>query len=298
MYSHRTGTLLVTSAPVADPSPAAAPSRNLGATITKIDFYSATDHARDKVRTPDHTYMPKSGCAWRDGFVLCAQGTYKEPAALIYMDAKRPHRHFPLLTNFNGIPLNSPHSATAHADGSIWFSDPHLAHVPSFRPKPRLPPMVYRFDPGSSDLRAMTSEMAHPSALEFSPDFKTLYILDGTPPATSQPAAVPLASNTPILWAYTVSGIGRNKAPFLTHKRLFAFTTSAPTSLAVDEDGNVFVGCLDGVHAFDTGGTLVGRIAIEGGASGLCFGKAGALWVSGGDKIWNVQLQGRQSGTA
>jgi gluconolactonase len=268
-----------------------APSRNLNSTITKIDFFSASDHNRDKVRTPDHTYMVKSGCAWKTGVVLCAQGTLKEPAALIFMDSTRPHRHFPLLTNFNGIPLNSPSACIAHADGSLWFSDPHLHHSPNFRPRPRLPPMIYRFDPASSDLRAMCSDIAHPTALAFAPDYKAMYVLDGTPPPSSQSAPVPLANTTPILYAFTVSCFGNSKAPFLTHKRLFAFTTSPPTSVTTDSKGNVYVGCLDGVHVFSVGGSLIGRIVVEGGVTGLCFGRTGELWVSANEKIWRVQLQ-------
>lgn len=151
--------------------------------------------------------------------------------------------------------------------------------------------MVYRFDPASSDLRAVSSDIAHPSALAFSPDYKTLYVLDGIPPPSSLSAAVPLASTTPMLYAYTVSSFGNSKAPFLTHRRLFAFTTSPPGAVSTDSKGNVYVGCQDGVHIFDVGGSLSGRIVVEGGATGLCFGRTGELWVSSNDRIWRAQLQ-------
>lgn len=300
IFSPRTSTLFLSSSPVSDPSPSAAPSRNLATFLSKVDFYSSTDFSRDKVRTPDHFYMPRSGCAYKSGIVLCAQGTLAEPSALIFMDAKRPHKTYPLLTNFSGLPLNSPHSCIAHSDGSLWFSDPHLQHVPSFRPKPRLPPMLYRFDLGSGEVRPVASDLLAPTSLAFSPDYKTLYVLD-SPAPTQAPAtghAGPTAASFPAIVAYTVSSFNGSRAPFLTHRRLFAMPFKGPQGLATDPFGNVYVGVCDGVAVYDVGGALVGKVQIDGKVSGVCFGRGGELWVSCGNKLWRVQMdKGMRPGT-
>ncbi|KAI4152701.1 MAG: hypothetical protein LQ340_002752 [Diploschistes diacapsis] len=279
IFHPKSNTLFVSSAPIPDSSPSAAPSRNLLVVLSKFEFFSTPDFARDKVRTPEHSYMLQSGCVFDQGIVMCAAGTFKEPAALVYMDTKRPHKTYPLLTNFYGTPLNSPHSCVSHPDGSIWFSDPHLSHSPSYRPKPQLPPLIYRFDPQTSDLRAMTNEIAWPTALAFSLNHKTLYVVDAPPKSADS-----IARST--IYAFSVV----QPLTFLTQKRLFALPSSAPHALAVDVLNNVYAACRDGVHVFNEGGSLVGRILIEGGATGLCFGRSGELWACGGEKIWRVKM--------
>ena len=283
VFIPRTNTLFVSSAVIEDRSPSAAPARNLQVVVSKIDMYSSSDFSRDKVRTPEHTYMSSGGCAYKDGLVLAAQGTLSEPASLIYMDTKRPHRTQSLLTNFHGTPLNSPSHCVAHADGSIWFSDPHSSHVPSYRPKPKLPPMIYRFNPLNSDLRAMSNELARPTALSFSPDCRVLYVIDQ---ASTPAASVPSATSRSTIYAFSVA----SKSSFLTQRRLFALPSSTPNALAVDGSGNVYAACDDGVYVFDDCGSLIGKILVENGATGLCFGRNGELFVSGGHKMWRAQL--------
>ena len=262
--------------------------------ISKIDLFSGTDFSRDKVRTPEHNYMPSSGCSYNGGIVLCAQGTFAETASLIFVDVKRPHRTQSLLTDFHGTPFNSPHTCVAHADGSLWFSDPHLAHSPSFRPRPRLPPLIYRFDPQSSDLRAMTNEIARPTALAFSPNHRTLYVLDAAQTGVSSGNAAPTAASQSTIYAFSVA----QASSFLTARRLFALPASPPVALAVDVFGNVYAACQDGVHVFNDCGSLIGKILIEGGATGLCFSRAGELWACGGDKLWRIQMDQETKGAA
>ena len=291
VFVPRTNTLFLSSAAMPDTSPSAAPSRNLQVVMSKIDIYSASDFSRDKVRTPDHAYMPRGGCAHRHGLALCAQGTLSEPSALIYMEAKPPHRTSSLLTNYLGTPLNNPHSCAAHADGSVWFSDPHPPNVPSFRPKPRLPPMIYRFNPQGSDIRAMTNELARPAALAFAPNYKTLYVIDE---ASAPASAAPCATSRGTIYAFSVA----QTSSFLTQKRLFALPSSTPSALATDVHGNVYAACEDGLHVFDDCGSLVGKILVDGGATGVCFGRNGEVFVCGGNRMWRVQLDPETKGAA
>jgi gluconolactonase len=240
--------------------------------------------------------MPRGGCSYKSGVVMCAQGTLSEPAALVYMESKRPHKTYALLTNFNGVSLNSPHSCIAHPDGSLWFTDPHIAHKPSFRPRPKLPPLVYRFDIATADVRPMASDLVAPTSLAFSPDNMTLYVLD-LPTSTlsdrtnGNSNSIPATTITlPQVFAYSVLPAGTQGSPFLTNKRLFAITLNDPTSLTTDLFGNVYIGCSNGVHVFDVGGCIIGRIMTDGPVTGICFGRGGELWVSLGTKLVKIQL--------
>ena len=286
VFTPKTNTLFLSSAVMPDTSPGAAPSRNLQVVMSKIDMYSSSEFCRDKVRTPQNNYMFCGGCVYRNGLVLCAQGTLSEPASLVFLDAKRPHRTEPLLTNFFGTALNNPHACVLHADGSLWFSDPHPRHAPSFRPKPKLPPMIYRFNPQTSDLRAMTNELARPTDLAFAPDHRTLYVVDAASAPAGGGAGPPSATSRSTIYAFSVA----SRSSFLTQKRLFALPSAPPCALATDVLGNVYAACSDGLHVFDDCGSLIGKVLIDGGASGLAFGRNGELFVCGGHKMWRAQL--------
>ena len=287
VFAPKTNTLFLSSAVMPDTSPGAAPSRNLQVVMSKIDIFpggSSSDFCRDKVRTPQNNFMFCGGCAYKTGVVVCAQGTLSEPASLVYMDAKRPHRTSPLLTNFFGTPLNNPHSCVLHADGSLWLTDPHPRHTPAFRPKPQLPPMIYRFNPQTSDLRAMSNELARPTDLAFAPDHRTLYVIDAASTPAGGSAPGPTSRST--IYAFSVA----SRSSFLTQKRLFALPAAAPCALATDVLGNVYAACDDGLHVFDDCGSLIGKVLVDGGATGICFGRNGELFVCGGNKMWRAQL--------
>ena len=132
----------------------------------------------------------------------------------------------------------------------------------------------------------MTNEISRPTALAFSPSCRTLYVVDE--------ASKPAATSRSTIYAFSVS----QPNTFLTHKRLFALPAASPSALAVDVLGNVYAACPDGIHVFNEGGALIGRILIEDGATGLCFGRNGELWASGGERAWRVQLDPQTKGAA
>lgn len=261
IYNPKTNTLFTSSAPIPDASPAAAPSKNLTVILSKIDFYDR-DYARDKVRTGETSFMFNSGCNYGAGIVLCSNGTLKDPACLVFMETKRPHKTHILLTNYMDKTLNSPHSCVAHQDGSLWFSDPQISN---YRPKPRLPPMIYRFDPQTSDLRAVTNDVKKPTCLAFSPSYKTLYVVDGA------------------VYAFTIL----QPHGFMTQKRLFAWLDAK--AIALDVSGNVYVVVEECIHVYNEAGSQIGKIIIEN-VTGLCFGRNGLLFASAGMKLWKIQL--------
>ena len=60
--------------------------------------------------------------------------------------------------------------------------------------------------------------------------------------------------------------------------------------------GNVYAGCGDGINVWNSGGTLIGKILIEGGCANFCFGKEGEMWCFGERKLWRVKMDGGTKG--
>jgi sugar lactone lactonase YvrE len=178
----RSSTLYLTSSLLGDNDPSAAPAASKRTEISKIEFYSPQGLSRDKVRSQERNYLA-AGCApfpstESPGIVICAQGTLKEPAGLVYVDSKRPHKSHMLLDNFQGRPFNSPCDiVTNFVDNCLYFTDPACGYERGYRPKPELPTgHIYRFDPASGDCRVVANGLSRPGGLAFSPDFTVLYV--------------------------------------------------------------------------------------------------------------------------
>ncbi|MCJ1294349.1 hypothetical protein MMC34_005907 [Xylographa carneopallida] len=294
VFDPRTNTLFVTSNLLPDPAPDAIATAHKTIVTTRLEFFSPTDFARDKVRCPERPHMMAAGGTnYRDGLILCAQGSLREPAGLVYMEAKRPHRTCSLLNNYHARPFNSPRAAAVHSDGSVWFTDPADGFARGFRPKPQLPQHVYRFEPATGDVRAVADGFARPAGIAFAPDERTLYVSDtdavraGPGPASA--AWDPTRAAT--IYAFSLLRDPATQAPFLANRRVFAHADAGvPDSVHCDVHGNVYAGCGDGVNVWNSGGTLIGKILIEGGVASFCFGKKGELWAFGEKKLWRVQL--------
>ena len=146
--------------------------------ITRVTRPSGTHGAAcEQVRT-DHVPMANGGTNYRDGVLFCAQGTVDGSGGLAFMEASPPYRSEMLLSTFHNRPLNSPNDVVVHSDGSIWFTDPAYGYEQGFRPRPRLPPQVYRWDPRGNSIRAVADGFGHPNGIAFSPDEKTVYVSD------------------------------------------------------------------------------------------------------------------------
>lgn len=178
----RTSTLFLTSNLLGDHDPGAVSSAGKRTEISKVEFYSPSDFSRDKVRSPDRNYLA-AGCApyplaESPGVVLCAQGTLRDPAGLVFVDLKRPHKSHMLLNNFQGRPFNSPCDiVTNFLDNCLYFTDPAYGYERGYRHKPELPTgHIYRWDPSSGDCRVIADGLSRPGGLAFSPDYSILYV--------------------------------------------------------------------------------------------------------------------------
>jgi gluconolactonase len=152
--------------------------------------------------------------------------------------------------------------------GDVWFTDAQYGFLQYFRPNPNISPQAYRFEPKTGVIQALTDHYVQPNGIEFSPDFKTVYITDTgarlfesnyTRPAT--------------IYAYDVLD-----EKYLRNRRLFAYVDSGiPDGIHTDTQGNVWSGVGDGVSVWNSDGVLLGKIRIENGVANFGFIPGGML---------------------
>jgi gluconolactonase len=122
--------------------------------------------------------MANGGINYKDGILFCAQGTFERKSALIWMNITAPYDTRVLLDNFKGRRFNSLNDLVIHSDGSIWFTDPTYGYDQEFTPEPELPNQVYRFDPGTGDVRVVADGIGQPNGIALSPDESIVYVTD------------------------------------------------------------------------------------------------------------------------
>ena len=199
-----------------------------------------------------------------------------------------------LADKFNGKPLNSPNDIVVKSDDSIWFTDPPfgiLGHYEGTTATPELPTHIYRLDPRTRDLTAVTPGDYRPNGLAFSPDESKLYVVN--------------ASATPReIFVYDVTDNGTK----LSNKRTFitAEAGGTPDGFRVDTDGNLWCGWgmgnaqQDGVKVFDTTGKPIGFIALPERCANVAFGgvKRNRLFMTASHSLYSlyVNTQGVKGG--
>jgi len=166
---------------------------------------------------------------------------------------------------FDGKPLNSPNDVVVKSDGSIWFTDPPfgiLGFYEGNQATPELPTNIYRVDGATGQIAVVSSEVARPNGLAFSPDERLLYVVEAG------------VSPRPIR-AFDVVENGTR----LANNRIFiqARDGERPDGFRVDVEGNLWCGWgmsaeLDGVRVFNKAGQPIGHIHLPERCANLAFG--------------------------
>lgn len=165
-----------------------------------------------------------------------------------------------LTDRYEGRRLNSPNDLVYRRDGSLYFTDPYFG-LPGFEKDPaaELPHAgVYRL---ASDgrLTLLTTELAGPNGLAFSPDERALYVANWD-------------ETKKVVMRWDVQADGT-----LAGGRVFADMTSAPgeealDGLKVDRDGNVFVSGPGGLWIFAPDGRRLGVLRLPELAANMAWG--------------------------
>lgn len=168
-----------------------------------------------------------------------------------------------LADQFAGKPLNSPNDIVVKGDDSIWFTDPPFGLVSDYMGRQgmaELPANLYRLDP-DGQLHCVAEDLEGPNGLAFSPDERTLYLVE----SRARPRRIV---------AYAVDAQNR----LHDRRALIDAGNGLPDGLRVDVDGNLWCGWgatepgLDGVRVFAPDGTAIGHIDLPERCANLCFG--------------------------
>ncbi len=201
-----------------------------------------------------------------------------------------------LADRFEGKRFNSPNDLVCKSDGSIWFSDPTFGISGEWegeRAEPELSQGVYRIDGQSGKITCVIDEMASPNGLCFSPDEKTLYVVESRVTPHRK------------IWAYAVSKDGKRlgrRRPFVDANGPGAFD-----GIKADVDGNLWCGfgsngsleadpaALDGVAVYAPSGRPLAHIHLPERCANLCFGgaKRNRLFMAASHSLYALYVETR-----
>ena len=112
----------------------------------------------------------------------------------------------PMISSFNGKPLNAPNDLVIHPNGSIYFSDPRYLGP---EPVEQAGMFLFRYDTKSNTMSIATVLAKKPNGVEISPDGKTLYLAETDNGSTGVPGDAVGPKGRMQLLAFDVNADGR-----------------------------------------------------------------------------------------
>ena len=183
-----------------------------------------------------------------------------------------------LADRYQGRRLNSPNDVVVRSDGSIWFTDPSYGidhDYEGLRQERELDGChVYRVDRETSEVTRVADDFDRPNGLAFSPDESRLYIADSGEPRH-------------------IRGFDVIDDRTLAGGDVFAVCeTGIFDGFRFDEAGRLWTSAGDGVHCFETDGTLIGKIRVPETVSNVCYGgqHRNRLFITATTSLYSVYL--------
>ncbi|GJC91314.1 SMP-30/gluconolaconase/LRE-like region [Colletotrichum higginsianum] len=211
--------------------------------------------------------------------VWCDQGDFDAYSKLLAVDVNT-NKTEPLIIGFNGRNFSAVNDVRQHpVTGDLWFTDAEYGFYQHFRPASQVPRHVYRFEPATGVVQVVADGIQQPNGIEFSPDYKTLYVSD-----TGAQRFDANLTGSATIYAYDIVGDKR-----LANRRVFAYADSGfPDGVHTDTDGNVWGGCGDGVHIWNPDGILLGKIHLGETSNNFAFAP-GKVFVFSNYRLWVVE---------
>jgi gluconolactonase len=213
----------------------------------------------------------------RDGSVLqCSHGLRR-------VERERDGAVTNVVDSWNGVRFNSPNDLVVGPDGAIWFTDPDYGLTQPGEGHPGDleydDHYVFRFDPGSGDLRPVVLDAGQPNGLAFSPGGDVLYVAD--------------SSESAVIRAYDVTDGHRCK-----NSRVFVKPDpGVPDGIRVDEHGNVWTSSDTGVIVYTDRGERLGSIEVPERTANLCWGgpEGRTLFVTATTSLYRIETSTRDA---
>jgi gluconolactonase len=191
-----------------------------------------------------------------------------------------------VVDRYQGKRLNSPNDVVVKSDGSIWFSDPpygiasnHEGHQAESELGVNC---VFRFEPTTGALTAVTDFVEEPNGLAFSPDESQLYVSD-----TSAAMRKDGSGNHHIVRFDVVDGVA------LANPQIFAVVNPGLSDgFRLDSRGWVFTSSEDSVQVIHPDGTLLAKIHVPEKVGNLTFGGTlrNELFICASTSLYRIRL--------
>ena len=194
-----------------------------------------------------------------------------------------------LVDRYRGARLNSPNDVVVKSDGTIWFTDPPYGILGddegAAAPSEIGTCLVFRFDPATGELEAVTDVLEHPNGLAFSPDESVLYITD------TSASVGPFGDGNHHILAFDVVG-GRALAD---PRPFYVCDPGLADGFRVDTEGNIFTSARDGIHVLAPDGRLLGRIPVPEVTANCVFGgpDGRTLFITATTSLYAIDLAAR-----
>ena len=190
-----------------------------------------------------------------------------------------------LADNYQGKRLNSPNDAALKSNGDLYFTDPPYG-LPSREKDPRRELEhfgVYRISKKDGSLTLLTTELARPNGIGFSPDEKTLYV------AQSDPKNAIWMS-----FAVQADGTLSTGTLFYDATKEVGKMPGLPDGLSVDTQGNLWASGPGGIWIFSKEAKLLGRINTGERTSNCAFGEDGtSLFVTADSYLCRIATKAK-----
>jgi len=239
-----------------------------------------------ELNLPDTIQMTNGGTGPLKGsLLLSTSGRGLLPPSLALVNPHPPYNATVLLDNFYGRQFNSLNDVKVHPrSGKIFVVDVGYGYANHFRPIPLMPNQVYRFDQDKGTVRVVADGFDRCNGLAFTGDGKIAYVTDTGAAAGSlgnnqtQPATIYAFDVHPTTQAFA-------------NRRVFAYSDSGiPDGIQMDKKGNVWSGNGDGVHIWNSEGTLIGKIFLNTTSANFIFAGKGRVIVLAETKIYLAKM--------
>jgi len=192
-----------------------------------------------------------------------------------------------LIDRHAGKRLNSPNDVVVKSDGSIWFTDPLYGISNDYeggRQASEQPPVVYRFEPETGEIRIVANDFDGPNGLAFSPDETRLYVAETGNQTEESPRQY-----------IRVFNVEPDGATLSGGDIFYKIEPGYCDGMRVDEYGNIWSSAADGVHCISADGELLGRIFVPHRVSNVTFGgpAKNRLFIGGSTTLYAIYLNCR-----